>query len=72
MKVQLLKFSDKFISTPWQEHNIILLAGASKLWNTEQGEAVNFGNLFHEIFSKIITKNDIDTIVSQYEIISIT
>ena len=57
---------DKFISTPWQEHNIILLPGASKLWNTEQGEAVNFGNLFHEIFSKIITKNDVDNIVSQY------
>ena len=57
---------DKFISTPWQEHNIILLPGASKLWDTEQGEAVNFGNLFHEIFSKIITKNDVEAIVSQY------
>jgi ATP-dependent exoDNAse (exonuclease V) beta subunit len=57
---------EKFISTPWQEHNIVLLANSSKLWNTDQGEAINFGNLFHEIFAKIITKNDVDTVVSQY------
>ncbi|KGL58983.1 UvrD-helicase domain-containing protein [Polaribacter sp. Hel1_85] len=57
---------EKFISIPWQEHNIILLANSSKLWNTEQGEAINFGNLFHEIFAKIIIKKDIDIVVSQY------
>ena len=55
-----------FISTPWQEHNIVLLASSSKLWNTEQGKAIDFGNLFHEIFSKIITKNDVDFIVNLY------
>ena len=55
-----------FISTPWQEHNMVLLASSSKLWNTEQGKAIDFGNLFHEIFSKIITKNDVDFIVNLY------
>jgi ATP-dependent exoDNAse (exonuclease V) beta subunit len=58
---------DKFISTPWQEHNVVLLAGASKLWDTTQGEAINFGNLIHEILSKIITIKNIDTVVAQFQ-----
>ena len=62
----LSEVHQKFISNPWQEHNIVLLASASKLWNTEQGKAIDFGNLFHEILSKIKTKNDVDFIVNQY------
>ncbi|MGJ8761814.1 MAG: UvrD-helicase domain-containing protein [Polaribacter sp.] len=57
---------EKFISTPWQEHNIVLLANSSKLWNTEQGKAIDFGNLFHEILSKIITSKDIEKVISIY------
>ena len=57
----------KFISTPWQEHNIVLLASASKLWNTAQGEAIDYGNLLHEIMANIITENDIEKVVSKYE-----
>tara|TARA_B110000046_G_scaffold18788_1_gene17924 strand:+ start:18108 stop:21236 length:3129 start_codon:yes stop_codon:yes gene_type:complete len=56
----------KFISTPWQEHNVVLLASASKLWDTNQGEAINFGNLFHEILAKIFTKKDVNKIIAQY------
>jgi ATP-dependent exoDNAse (exonuclease V) beta subunit len=65
-ETSLTEIHKKFISTPWQEHNIVLLASASKLWNTAQGEAIDFGNLFHEILSKITTKNNVDTIVDQY------
>ena len=57
---------EKFISTPWQEHNVVLLASASKLWDTTQGEAINFGNLFHEILSKIKLKEDVEKVVEQY------
>lgn len=56
----------KFISSPWQEHQLVLLAGASKLWDTMQGEAINFGDLIHEILSKIITINDVDKAVNQF------
>lgn len=63
----LAEIHEKFISTPWQEHNVVLLASASKLWNTTQGEAINFGNLFHEMLSKIITKKDVDKVVEQYQ-----
>jgi len=65
-EIPVAEVHKKFISTPWQEHNILLLASASKLWNTAQHEAINFGNLFHEIFARIITKNDIDVIINQY------
>ncbi|WP_405563012.1 UvrD-helicase domain-containing protein [Polaribacter sp. Asnod6-C07] len=57
---------EKFISTPWQEHNVVLLANSSKLWDTDQGEAIDFGNLFHEILSKIFTKNDVEKVLKQY------
>ena len=30
----IAEVQEKFISTPWQEHNIHMLASASKLWNT--------------------------------------
>ncbi|MFK8059820.1 MAG: UvrD-helicase domain-containing protein [Polaribacter sp.] len=56
----------QFISTNWQDHNIVLLASASKLWNTEQGKAIDFGNVLHEIFAKIITKNDVDNAIESF------
>jgi ATP-dependent exoDNAse (exonuclease V) beta subunit len=65
-EASLSEIHDKFISTPWQEHNIVLLASASKLWNTAQGEAIDFGNLFHEILSKITTNSNVDAIVDQF------
>ena len=65
-KASLAEIQDKFISTSWQEHNVVLLASASKMWDTAQGEAINFGNLFHEILSKINTKNDVNKVVKHY------
>ncbi len=66
-KESLTEIQEEFISTPWQEHNIKMLASASKLWDTNQGKAIEFGNLIHEMMAKIITKNDVDKVVNQYE-----
>lgn len=55
-----------FISNSWKNHNISIVANSSLLWDTEQGKAIGYGNLIHEILSKIITKNDIDNVVNQY------
>jgi ATP-dependent exoDNAse (exonuclease V) beta subunit len=66
LQSSVAEIHQKFISTPWQEHNVVLLAGASKLWDTNQGEAINFGNLFHEILSKIITEKDVSKIIAAY------
>nr|WP_255689311.1 MULTISPECIES: PD-(D/E)XK nuclease family protein [unclassified Tenacibaculum] len=43
-----------------------MLASASKLWNTEQEEAIKFGILIHEIMSKIIIKEDVSKVINQY------
>lgn len=43
-----------------------MLANSSKLWDTEQGKAIDFGNLIHEMMSKIITKDDLEGVVKQY------
>ncbi|CAL2083235.1 UvrD-helicase domain-containing protein [Tenacibaculum sp. 190524A02b] len=57
---------NKFISSPWKDHNIHMLASASKLWDTKQKEAINYGNLIHEMLSKIYTKKDITPIINEY------
>lgn len=56
----------KFISTPWQARNIYMLASASKLWDTKQGKAIEFGNLIHEMMAKINTKKEVKKVVDQY------
>ncbi|WP_397445495.1 UvrD-helicase domain-containing protein [Polaribacter sp. R77954] len=65
-KESVAEIQQDFISTPWQDHNLVLLASSSKLWNTDQGKAIDFGNLLHEIFAKIYSKKDIDNVLSQY------
>ena len=57
---------NEFISTSWKSHHIQMLASASKLWNTEQGEAIEYGNLIHEMMSKIETREDVDEVISLY------
>ncbi|WP_369048812.1 UvrD-helicase domain-containing protein [Tenacibaculum sp. UWU-22] len=63
----IVTLQQEFISSPWQEHNIYMLANASKLWNTKQKKAIDFGVLIHEMMAKIITKNDVNTIVHRYQ-----
>lgn len=57
----------EFISSPWTDHNIYMLASASKLWNTKQEEAIEYGNLIHQMMAEIITQEDIDTTLKSYE-----
>lgn len=61
------EIQETFISTPWQEHNIQMLASASKLWDTEQGKAIEFGNLIHEMMAEVTTKEDVKEVVLRYE-----
>lgn len=64
--VSKTEIHQKFTTTPWQEHNIVLLASSAKLWNAEQSKAIDFGNLLHEIFSKIKVKQDAETVIQNY------
>ena len=63
---QEMEIQQEFISTSLEEHNILMLANSSKLWDTAQGKAIDFGNLIHEMMSKVITENDIEKVVKQY------
>lgn len=66
-KESFTKIQQDFISSPWQEHNIYMLASASKLWNTKQEEAIEYGNLIHEMMAKIITPKDISSVIDEYQ-----
>ncbi|MDD3721757.1 MAG: UvrD-helicase domain-containing protein [Lutibacter sp.] len=55
-----------FIGNSWKNHQISIVANSSLLWDTEQGKAIVYGNLLHEMLSKIKTKNDILEVVDQY------
>lgn len=57
---------ESFISSPWQEHNIRMLASASKLWETAQEKAIAYGNLLHEMLSKIDSEADVLVIIERY------
>lgn len=56
----------EYISTPWQELDLKLLSSASKLWDSTQEKAIDYGNLIHEILSKIYTITDIEKVLGQY------
>ncbi|WP_417800474.1 UvrD-helicase domain-containing protein [Tenacibaculum sp.] len=66
-KTSGIQLQEGFISTPWKEHNIRMLASASKLWDTEQGKAIEFGNLVHGMMAEISTKEEVEKVVYRYE-----
>lgn len=61
-----IKIQQSFISIPWYDHQINMVANSSLLWDTERGEAIRFGNLIHEMMSKIISEKDIKKIIVQF------
>lgn len=57
---------EHMISTELSEHKLVFYTKSSLLWDTEQGKAIHFGNLIHEMLSQIITTDDIPMVVRQY------
>ena len=65
-KIQLestTTYLKNFVSIPWQQHNITLLSSSSKLWATNQGLAIDYGNLIHELMAKINTVDDVEHVL---------
>ena len=48
----------------WQQPNYKIAMGASLLWDTHQKEALERGNLIHELFSKITYTTELDTVLN--------
>ena len=51
------------ISTPKEAHDIKILARNGLLWDTSQQEAIEKGNLIHNLLAKIIYANDVSSVV---------
>ncbi|MFK5878205.1 MAG: UvrD-helicase domain-containing protein [Flavobacteriaceae bacterium] len=57
---------EEFISSSWKNKNINIVSKSSLLWDTEQGKAIDYGNLIHEILSKIKTIDDVEYTLQKY------
>lgn len=60
-------YQKQFISIPKKEHNINILTKSGALWDTNQKEAIEKGNLIHDIMAQIKTSNDIDIAISSFK-----
>ena len=56
----------EFISTAKETHNIKVITKSGLLWDTNQQEAIEKGNLIHNIMSQIKTKDDIDAVINNF------
>ncbi|MEN3323660.1 UvrD-helicase domain-containing protein [Mariniflexile soesokkakense] len=57
---------NEFISTAKETHHIKVVTKSGMLWDTNQEEAIEKGNLLHNIMSKIYTKDDIGFVMDDY------
>jgi ATP-dependent exoDNAse (exonuclease V) beta subunit len=55
-----------FISSSWKDHEINIVTNSALLWDTKRGDAIGYGNLIHEMMSRIYTKEDIDKTLYSY------
>lgn len=55
-----------FISTPKHEHNIKIVTNSGYLWNTAQEDALERGNLIHNMMSQIKTQVDVDFVLDDF------
>ena len=62
----MISVEHQFISTAKEDHNIRVVTKSGYLWDTSQQEAIEKGNLIHNIMSQIITTNDIDAILIDF------
>ncbi|MEP1487937.1 MAG: UvrD-helicase domain-containing protein [Algibacter sp.] len=56
----------EFISTEKEKHNIKIVTSSGYLWDTNQEEAIEKGNLIHNIMSGIKTAEDIERVILDY------
>lgn len=55
-----------FISTSKETHNIKVVTNSGYLWDTNQQEAIEKGNLIHNLMSLIKTQDDIDFVINDF------
>ena len=60
------QIQQQFISTAKEAHSIKVVTKSGLLWDTAQKEAIEKGNLVHNIMSKINTTDDIDSAINDF------
>ena len=55
-----------FFSSPAVSHNINIITNSGFLWDTKQKEAIEKGNLIHDIMSNIYTQKDVSFVLQDY------
>jgi len=56
----------EFISSSKEDHNIKIVTNSGYLWDSGQEEAIEKGNLIHNIMSKINIKEDVDFAINDF------
>ncbi|MFH4966650.1 UvrD-helicase domain-containing protein [Gaetbulibacter sp. M240] len=57
---------EQFISTPKEDHNIRVVTKSGYLWDTKQKQAIEKGNLIHDIMAFVYTPKDIDLVLQDF------
>ncbi len=57
---------EEFISTSASSHNINVITNSGLLWDTRQKEAIERGNLIHQIMSNIYTPKDVSYVLQDH------
>ncbi len=66
IKQKETSIQQEFISTSKENHNIKVVTKSGFLWDTNQEEAIEKGNLIHNIMANINTKADIDSVIANF------
>jgi hypothetical protein len=65
-KISKAEIQNRFISTPWKDHNMNLLASSSQLWGAETA-SISYGDLVREIMVQIRTVEDVETVIENFQ-----
>ncbi|SFC97650.1 UvrD-helicase domain-containing protein [Algibacter pectinivorans] len=57
---------ESFISTAKEDHNINVVTKSGLLWDTNQQEAIEKGNLIHNLMAKIETVDDVNAVLQDF------
>jgi len=60
-------YLETYTSSDYSEHHLAYYTQQSKLWTTEQGKAIHFGNVTHSVLSQIITYDEMSMVLHQFE-----
>ncbi len=63
--VELLTL-EHFVSTDLSEHHVKMHDKEALLWQTEQGDAVDYGNLVHRVMESIYTEQDVEKVLLDF------